>query len=253
MKKNAFTNFIDNYKLFIEDVKKSENKLKMVIPNLLTFSRLLAPFFILPATIFGSFPLAVTFAALFALTDAFDGYLARKWNAVSEFGKNLDPICDKFFVLGIIIPFISDPKMFLTIILEATISLINLKSAFKNNKPKSTYLGKGKTVLLSTLLTLSYLFKMLGLTLETLFPLIVVTNTIQAITAIDYMHIDNKKDIIKNVNKIVNNEVNDKIEDIEQNSKIKQDLIEYKYIKESLLEQKENHKEIEKEKRKHLS
>jgi phosphatidylglycerophosphate synthase len=215
----------------------------MVIPNLLTFSRLLAPFFILPATLFGSFPIACTFAFSFALTDAFDGYLARKWNATSDFGKNLDPICDKFFILGVIIPFITNPLMISTITLEAAIALINLNSAFKNNNPKSTYIGKSKTVLLSALITLSYLFKSLNLSLNLLLPLVILTNTTQAITAINYMHIDNKKDIIKDVEQIVKKDIeSDNLN--KEISKTKQELIEYRHLKESLTtkEQKESEK-----------
>lgn len=39
---NAVTNFINDFKAYKEDVKKSKNKIKMIIPNLLTFSRMLA-------------------------------------------------------------------------------------------------------------------------------------------------------------------------------------------------------------------
>jgi CDP-diacylglycerol---glycerol-3-phosphate 3-phosphatidyltransferase len=35
-----------------------------------------------------------------ALTDAIDGHLARKWNAVSTFGRIMDPFADKVLVLG---------------------------------------------------------------------------------------------------------------------------------------------------------
>ena len=35
-----------------------------------------------------------------AVTDALDGYLARRWSVVSDFGRIMDPFCDKVLVLG---------------------------------------------------------------------------------------------------------------------------------------------------------
>ena len=35
-----------------------------------------------------------------ALTDVLDGYLARRWNAVTPFGRVMDPFVDKVLVLG---------------------------------------------------------------------------------------------------------------------------------------------------------
>ncbi|MEM1422839.1 MAG: CDP-diacylglycerol--glycerol-3-phosphate 3-phosphatidyltransferase [Planctomycetota bacterium] len=36
-------------------------------------------------------------------TDALDGYLARRWHAVSRFGRVMDPLADKVLVLGVFI------------------------------------------------------------------------------------------------------------------------------------------------------
>jgi len=36
-------------------------------------------------------------------TDALDGYLARRWNAISRFGRVMDPLADKVLVLGVLI------------------------------------------------------------------------------------------------------------------------------------------------------
>ncbi|MBX3315623.1 MAG: CDP-diacylglycerol--glycerol-3-phosphate 3-phosphatidyltransferase [Phycisphaeraceae bacterium] len=44
--------------------------------------------------------LAGTLFVLAALTDALDGYLARKWRVVSKFGRIMDPFADKVLVLG---------------------------------------------------------------------------------------------------------------------------------------------------------
>ena len=39
-----------------------------------------------------------------ALTDWLDGVLARDWNAVTRFGRLLDPIADKMLVIGCLLP-----------------------------------------------------------------------------------------------------------------------------------------------------
>ena len=71
---------------------------------------------------------------IFALTDTFDGYFARKYNAISTFGKYLDAFVDKVFALTILISLIIKTVIYnnnfyliiITIILELIISCINL-------------------------------------------------------------------------------------------------------------------------------
>lgn len=53
--------------------------------------------------------LAVMLFVSAAITDALDGHLARKWNAVSLFGRVMDPFADKILILGSFI-FMAGPQ-----------------------------------------------------------------------------------------------------------------------------------------------
>lgn len=46
---------------------------------------------------------------LAALTDWLDGYLARRWKAESQFGRIMDPFCDKVLVIGALI-YLAGPR-----------------------------------------------------------------------------------------------------------------------------------------------
>lgn len=80
------------------DFTKKEN-----IPNLLTLGRIiLIPVFILILCIWNSVAGHAVAAVVFALasiTDYLDGYLARKWKVVTNFGKFADPLADKMLVM----------------------------------------------------------------------------------------------------------------------------------------------------------
>lgn len=75
--------------------------MKMNLPNKLTILRvLLIPVFIVLFFIeFNGHTLAAALVYAFAcITDFFDGYLARKNNLVTNFGKFIDPIADKMLI-----------------------------------------------------------------------------------------------------------------------------------------------------------
>lgn len=74
------------------------------IPNALTLLRvLMIPIFILLLTLGNNLTFHVMAAVIFALasiTDYLDGYLARKWQVVTNFGKFADPMADKLLVMS---------------------------------------------------------------------------------------------------------------------------------------------------------
>lgn len=79
--------------------KKKEN-----IPNLLTVGRIiLIPIFLVLASIPNHLIWHIFAALIFAVasfTDYLDGYLARKWHVVTNFGKFADPLADKMLVMS---------------------------------------------------------------------------------------------------------------------------------------------------------
>jgi CDP-diacylglycerol--glycerol-3-phosphate 3-phosphatidyltransferase len=77
--------------------------MKWTIPNTLTLLRLLAAPGVAIMFLYFHRPwadwFALTLFVLAALTDWFDGYLARLWKQESKFGAMLDPIADKAMVV----------------------------------------------------------------------------------------------------------------------------------------------------------
>lgn len=85
----------------------------LTLPNLLTLSRIFA----VPILVFllwtpRPIDYAVTFVlyCIVAITDYFDGYLARAHGQISKLGQFLDPIADKIMVAAVIVMLIASRK-----------------------------------------------------------------------------------------------------------------------------------------------
>ncbi len=81
-------------------------KNKMNVPNTLSLLRaLLVPVFVATLLFMKDIPVwccvvPTIVYALTGLTDMLDGKIARKYNLVTDFGKFIDPLADKFMVIG---------------------------------------------------------------------------------------------------------------------------------------------------------
>jgi phosphatidylglycerophosphate synthase len=73
------------------------------LPNLLTIARVLAVVPVVWAVLSADWLLAFGLFTAAALTDFFDGWLARRWNQTSAFGRFLDPIADKLMVAAVLV------------------------------------------------------------------------------------------------------------------------------------------------------
>ena len=128
----------------------------MNTPNKLTIARIIMiPFFVafLMYDITGSADkwIALTLFVVASLTDLLDGYLARKYHLVTNFGKFMDPLADKLLVCSALICFTSTGQLpaWITIIIiarEFIISGFRLIAADNGIVIAASYWGKFKTV-----------------------------------------------------------------------------------------------------------
>lgn len=131
------------------------NKLAKLIrhPNFLTLGRILAVPVIVVLMLFPnrvcSFLAAILFSAA-AITDFFDGYLAREHGLVSDFGRIMDPLADKLLVSSAFIMLTGlgwAPAWMVCIILGRELAVTGLRNfiAESNEDLSASSLGKYKT------------------------------------------------------------------------------------------------------------
>jgi len=137
-------------------------------PNIITISRL-----VLSVVLFTLISIwrgewcGVAAAVLFViatLTDALDGYLARKYNLITQLGRILDPFADKIIVLGTLIFLLERPNSgvnaaMVVAILGREMLVTGLRSFLEQHGKdfSASWIGKVKMVVQSVALTASLL------------------------------------------------------------------------------------------------
>lgn len=99
----------------------------MNLPNWLTLSRILVIPIIVVLVLMDNLTaqwFALSLYIVAALTDFFDGYLARKMNAVSSLGRMLDPIADKLIVGALLVVFAFNGSFDATLTVAAVLIML---------------------------------------------------------------------------------------------------------------------------------
>lgn len=134
-----------------------------------------------------------------ALTDYLDGYLARKYNLVTDFGKVIDAIADKVLVNGVLIIFATSglisPIIPVIIISRDTIvDSIKMIAGQKSGSVGASKTGKIKTAFMLTGITLTFFynlpFELIGVDVATL--CILLATVLSVVSGVEY-YMKNKK------------------------------------------------------------
>ena len=120
------------------------------VPNVITITRIISCIMAMISLLSGNIVSSICFYAYGAISDAFDGFFARKLNQVTDIGKKLDAVSDKVYALSLLAPGIvlGNYALIVTLILESIISGINTYSYSKYKNTYTEKIGKKKTIML---------------------------------------------------------------------------------------------------------
>lgn len=137
--------------------------------------------------------IAVAVYAIASISDFFDGYLARKNNEVTDFGKLMDPLADKILVATALICFVQLRSNFpcwcavVVVARELIICGFRQLAAEKKIIIMASYWGKAKTfvsLVMCILYILDWQYRWFNIT-ETVFMWVATVLTI--ISLVDYL------------------------------------------------------------------
>jgi cardiolipin synthase len=136
--------------------------MKKNIPNILTISRFVLIPFIVASLLSEKYILAIILLSLSAITDILDGFIARKFNIVSNFGKLIDPLADKSTQVSILVTLVFKniiPLWILVIIFVKELLMISGASFLygKDLVVSSRWYGKLSTIMIYLAMVSSFI------------------------------------------------------------------------------------------------
>ncbi len=139
-----------------------------IIPNILTIIRFIFIPFIVLSIAYNNYILALVLFTVSSLSDVLDGYIARKFNAISDFGKLMDPLADKLTQISTLFTLYIKriiPIWILIILIIKELVLISGASFLygKQLVVSSKWYGKLATVLLYIAVVSSFLIRLFDL------------------------------------------------------------------------------------------
>ncbi|MBE6153294.1 MAG: CDP-diacylglycerol--glycerol-3-phosphate 3-phosphatidyltransferase [Firmicutes bacterium] len=188
--------------------------MKMSLPNKLTIFRIILTFVIIIILLFPFYNLNIYFpeynvndtmkingkyiisGILFiiaSLTDFLDGYIARKYNLITDEGKLMDAIADKILVNSVIIilsshGFINPIIPVVVIVRDVIVDSIKMLAATKGKVVAAIKSGKWKTacLMVGTVLTLFYNLPFELWNIHVSDVLLIIATVLSIISAIQY-------------------------------------------------------------------
>ncbi len=138
-----------------------------------------------------------------SITDFLDGFLARKYNLVTDFGKVLDAIADKLLVNGVLIILATEghisPIIPVVIVSrDIIVDSIKMVAGQKNGAVGASNTGKAKTIFMLIGITL-LLFYNLPFSIFNVYPattLIMIGTVLSIVSGVEY-YVKNKKYFVK--------------------------------------------------------
>jgi CDP-diacylglycerol--glycerol-3-phosphate 3-phosphatidyltransferase len=161
---------------------------KRSIPNVLSFVRIAMAF----AFVFIPVSWRIPFIAIAAASEFLDGFLARRWNAVTPLGQLLDPIADKLFILATVGTLIYEGHVtilqFILLAARDIVVAIGTVSVLHETKSRSIPLLKPRwSGKIATTFQFALLF-VLFTSWSIAEPLLIITICLSVISAIDYLY-----------------------------------------------------------------